>query len=142
MRNAWLVGFVVLSTPFGVFLIVALANHFDVLGSPLLKASEKFMYVWITAGPGIAGFVTAMLAPREKFLAGVSLTIANAVLAVGYNSALDAFRLGTDLPGFSGAAIVFVATFIFGGIICGLGAFFGAELSEYLKTRKRRGQGS
>lgn len=130
MRSAWLVGFVVLSVPYGAFLIVGLANWFHVVDTPLLKAFDEILYVWMTVGPGVAGFVTAVLAPREKFLAGVSLTIAIAVLAVVYNGTRDIFGLGTDFSGLWGAVFVFVATFIFGGIICGLGAFFGAELTE------------
>lgn len=140
MRKAWPAGFVILSTPYGGMLIAAAADRFQVLDLPVLKAFFGFLHAWIYAGPGIAGFVTAMLAPHEKFLAGVSLAIANAVLAILFNTVLDVFGLGTDFHGLWGAVIVFIATFVFGGIICGLGAFFGAELSEYLENRKRRRQ--
>lgn len=140
MMKAWLVGFAITFLAYAGLYFDGITHLIKITAAAWLIPFAGILSLGWYPGIFAAGFVAAMLAPREKFLAGASLTIAGAVLAVVFNVVLDVFGHRTDLHGLWGAVIVFIATFLIGGIICGLGAFFGAELSEYLENRKRRRQ--
>ncbi len=76
--------------------------------------------------PGVAALLTALRAPRHRFLLGLTMAPAAAACAVAMNLALAAVGLRVDLSGFYDNAGLFLASTGYGAFVAGLGAAAGA----------------
>ena len=76
--------------------------------------------------PGLAALLTAMRAPRHRFLLGLSMGPLAAACAVAVNLAASAWSLRVDLSGFYDNLGLFVATAGYGAFVAALGGAYGA----------------
>jgi phosphoglycerol transferase MdoB-like AlkP superfamily enzyme len=119
MTKALMVGFGVLLAAYALWFITLQNSQYSEL---------KVLILWVS--PFVAAIVSAFLAPKRKFMLGISMAFPAAILAVGLNYVYQVQGNPVDLPGGSGALILFTTTMIYSGILCGVGAVIGQALSD------------
>lgn len=91
---------------------------------------SEFNVIILWSSPFIAAFVSAYPAPNNKLLLGISMALPTAFLSVALNYFYQAQGNSVDFPGSRGAMILFMATILYGGIPCSIGAVIGRALSN------------
>ena len=117
--RAWLIGTGVLAAAFVGWMLLLKAEVFS--------TSMAFV-LWLS--PGIAGFVTSLLAPTHKFLLGASMAIPAALMAVALNSVFQLSGGAVDLPGIEGSLVLFTLVLLGSAVVSGLGAAIGRFLAH------------
>lgn len=99
-----------------------------------LQAAQysEALVVLLWLSPLAAALVTSYLAPRKKILLGISMVLPATILAVALNSVYQWLGNAVDFPGVQGGLILFTTTFVYGGILCGLGSIGGVVLAKKL----------
>lgn len=78
--------------------------------------------------PGLAALLTALRAPRHRFLLGLTMAPVAAGCAVAMNFGLAAWGLRVDLSGFYDNVGLFLATTGYGAFVAVLGGAAGARV--------------
>jgi hypothetical protein len=116
----WGAGLVLLVYAAWLVLLVAQA-HADWV----VPAATLMLFATLNV-PGLAALLTALRAPRHRFLLGMSMGPLAAACAVAVNLAGSAWGLRVDLSGFYDNLGLFVATAGYGAFVAALGAAYGA----------------
>jgi len=83
---------------------------------------------WIS--PLAAALITSYLAPRKKWLLGMSMVLVAAILAVVASSAHQWLGNPVDFGGKGGAVWLFLLAFFYSTILCGFGSLAGVALAK------------
>ena len=81
---------------------------------------------------GLGAFITSFLAPRHRFLLGLSMAPLAALLAVAGNLLLEASGTHVDFSGFRGNAGLFAVSLAYGLFVSAVGGGLGTW-----RTRRR-----
>jgi hypothetical protein len=79
---------------------------------------------------GLAAFITTFLAPRHRFLLGLSMAPLSAIFAAAGNLALEASGTHVDFSGFRGNAGLFAVSLAYGLFVAAVGGGLGMWLSR------------
>jgi hypothetical protein len=122
MAKAWIRGAgLVLAVYLAWFALLAMHVFTDWV-SPL---TTLMMLVALNV-PGLAALLTALRAPRHRFLLGLTMAPVAAACAVAMNLALAAFGVRVDLSGFYDNSGLFLASTGYGAFVAVLGGVAGA----------------
>jgi len=129
MIRSWGIGFMILLILDMMVAVTTLINFHSLVLMLLLRIS-----------PFVASFVAAYLAPRKKFLLGMSLAIPTAILGLVVTIAYQLFGKAVDFAGFEGGLILLAVSLAYGFILCSLGGMAGYFMATIIATvRKNRG---
>jgi hypothetical protein len=115
MFGAWMVGFVVVIATHAIWFWFLVDK--DIPTPEHVVFVESFRII-IFGGPAIGAFVVACLAPKHKWILGLSIAIPSALFAAGVNFGQWVFTGVSDFPGLHGAWIVFGLFFTIDFILC------------------------
>jgi len=119
MLRAWFVGTGIIALVYAAWFIALQASQY----------SEPLVFLlWLS--PFVAALVSAYFAPRRKVLLGMSMVLPTTILAVVLNFVYQWLGNAVDFPGIRGGLILFATTFVYSGMLCGLGSFMGLGLAK------------
>ncbi len=129
MIRAWGIGFMIL---FIADTMVAVAT--------LINFHPRVLMLLVRISPLVASFVAAYLAPRNKFLLGMSLAIPTAILGLVVTIVYQLFGKAVDFAGFDGGLILLSVSLAYGFILCSLGGVAGYFMASIIAiVRKNKG---
>ena len=87
--------------------------------------------------PGLAALLTALRAPRHRFLLGLSMAPLAAACAVAVNLVVHRLGLRVDLSGFYDNVGLFVASMGYGAFVAAIGGGVGAWRAQRIAAQAR-----
>jgi len=116
--KAWGIGAAIVLIARVIFLAtILLGDH----APPAIRVFALLSYY----APAGAAFVVGHLAPRRKFLLGLSMAVPAAILDGALNFGLPALGHPVDFLGVEAGTILVVIDLIFQGALCAVGAVLG-----------------
>jgi hypothetical protein len=80
-----------------------------------------------------AAFVAALLAPKGKWIVGMSMVLFGTAISVLANFLMQAYGIRTDFPGKAGAMAMLLPAFLTYVVLCAAGSAAGVWYSRHLR---------
>jgi hypothetical protein len=123
MAKAWSWGAGLVFLVYAAWLALLGAQAYTAWVAP---AATLMMFATLNV-PGLAALLTALRAPRHRFLLALSMAPLAALCAVAVNLSVAALGLRVDLSGFYDNVGLFVASTGYGAFVAVLGGAYGAR---------------